>query len=115
MNKIKKQFRKVKGNFSKKTIRQRIHICIGISLLLIFLFFIIKGNFFDAGKMPASEMSQSADSGEGSDNSAEEQGTQVSGNKIRFHINWIDLGVLAALCTIYGVHKYREKKREKRL
>lgn len=115
MNKIQNQFRKIKENFARKTIRQRIHICIGISLLLIFLFFIIKGNFFDAREVPASAVSQSADSGESSDSSSEEQGTQNSDNRVRFHINWIDLGALAALCTAYGVHKYREKKREKRL
>lgn len=89
--------------------------CIGISLLLTFLFFIIKGNFFDVRKSPVSEISQSTDSSESSDSSQEEQSTQNSDNKIHFHINWIDLGVLAALCTAYGVHKYREKKREKRL
>lgn len=115
MNKIQKQFRKIKENFAKKTIRQKIYICIGITMMLIFLFFIIKGNFFDAGKMPASEMSQSADSGESSDSFSEEQSTQNSDKGVRFRINWIDLGALAVLCTAYGVHKYREKKREKRL
>lgn len=104
-----------KENFSGKTIPQKIWFCIGALLLLIFLFFIIKGNIFDNRELLASEISQSADRGENSDSSAEEQSAQNSDNWARFHISWIDLGVLAALCTAYGVHKYREKKREKRL
>lgn len=114
MSKVGKQFGKIKENFAKKTIRQKIYFCIGITMLLIFLFFIIKGNFFDKREIPSSEVSQSA-SAESGESSDEEQSTQNSDNRVHLHISWIDIGALAALCTVYGVHKYREKKREKRL
>lgn len=114
MGKIKKQIGKFKENFAKKTMRRKILFCIGLSLLLTFLFFVIKGNFFDVRTVPQTETSLSADNSENSD-SLQEQTTQAQDDKVHFHINWIDVGILAALCAAYGVHKYREKKREKRL
>lgn len=114
MSKIKDHIGNIKENFAQKTIRQKIRFCIMILLLLTFLFFLIKGNFFDVRESPTSETSQSSYSGESYEDSKEEQSTQSS-NKVHFQINWIDIGVLAVLCTAYGVHKYREKKREKRL
>lgn len=111
-------FVKLKESFAKKTIRQKIRICIGLSLLVTFIFFVIKGNFFDTRTSPQpSELSQVADttdSGEESSPPQEESNAQSSGN-VSFHINWLDIGILAALLTAYGAHKYREKKREKRL
>lgn len=112
MSKIKDHISNIKENFAKKTIQQKIRFCIMLLLLLTFLFFLIKGNFFDVRELPTSETSQSSYSGESNEDSRE-QSTQSS-NKVHFHINWIDIGVLTLLCTAYCVHKYREKKREKR-
>lgn len=109
-------FVKLKESFESKTIPQRIRICIGLTLVITFIFFVIKGNFFDTRTTtaPPQETSQSADSVDGSSPPQEESNAQ-SDSKVRFNISWLDIGILAALFTAYGVHKYREKKREKRL
>lgn len=112
-------FVKLKESFESKTIPQRIRICIGLTLVITFIFFVIKGNFFDTRTTtaPPQETSQSADNGESSPPSQEESNAQSDSkdSKVRFNISWLDIGILAALFTAYGVHKYREKKREKRL
>lgn len=98
----------------EKTIPQKIRICIGLTLVLTFIFFVIKGNFFDERTVaPPQETSQSENSGESSP--PQEETNAPSESKVRFNISWLDIGILAALFTAYGVHKYREKKREKRL
>lgn len=108
-------FEKLKESFASKTIPQKIRICIGITLVLTFIFFVIKGNFFDTRAQEASQISQSAESSEESAHPQEETTTPQSDNKLHFNISWLDIGIMAALFTAYGVHKYREKKREKRL
>lgn len=98
----------LKNYWAGKSVRQRIYLCIVMVLLLTFLFFVVKGNTFDK-LVPTSQqtsVSQSADNGEDSAETVEE---------IHFHISWIDIGVLGAVFAAYGIHKYRQKKKEKRL
>ena len=98
----------LKNYWAGKSVRQRIYLCIVMVLLLIFIFFVVKGNTFDklTSTPPQTSVSQSSDSGEDSDEPVEE---------IHFHISWIDIGILGAVFVAYGIHKYREKKKEKRL
>lgn len=101
---------KLREYWNKKTLKQRIYLCVGIVLALFFLLFFIKGNFIDShiSDVTKLETSQSSDPNEKAQ-TAESGGFDLS------DIPWIDLGVLAALFTAYGIHKYREKKRERRL
>lgn len=111
-------FVKLKESFASKTIPQKIRICIGLTLVITFIFFVIKGNFFDertaAPSPETSQISQSTESSGDGSPPQEDTSTQSSG-KVHFNISWLDIGILAALFTAYGIHKYREKKREKRL
>ena len=98
----------LKNYWSGKSVRQRIYLCIVMALLLTFLFFVVKGNIFDK-LVPTSQqasVSQSSDNGEDSAETVEE---------IHFHISWIDIGILVVVFGAYGIHKYREKKKGKRL
>lgn len=100
---------KLREYWSKKSLKQRVYLCIGVALILTFLAFFIKGNFIDNRIFDdQAETSQSSDTNE------EAQASESSGFELS-DIPWIDLGVLAALFTAYGIHKYREKKRERRL
>lgn len=101
---------KLREYWIKKNLKQRIYLCIGTSLVLVFMFFFIKGNFFDkhiSTLTATSETTQSSASAE--DKSDENDGFELS------DFPWIDVGILAVLFTAYGIHKYREKKRERRL
>lgn len=115
MKKIKEMIALYKENFAKKTIRQKILFCIGTALILTFTFFLIKGNFFDKHTTQTDVVSQSEEtSGENYSDSENTQTSQTQNNTSGFHINWVDIGILLALCTAYGVHKFRTKKRERR-
>lgn len=104
---------KLREYWNKKTLKQRIYLCMGIVLVLTFFAFFIKGNFIDpkSSDAPQAETSYSSDTS----STSEETQTSESGGFKLSDIPWIDLGVLAALFTAYGIHKYREKKRERRL
>lgn len=104
---------KLREYWRKKSLKQRIYLCVGLGFILIFLFFAIKGSFFDkrVPDNPQTEISQS----ESEDSEQENSGSEGEDSEIHFRVNWIDIGVLAVLFTAYGIHKYREKKKEKRL
>lgn len=105
--------KRIREYLAGKTPKQRVLIFIGAALLIVFIFFVIKGNLFDkrVSNNPPQSVSQSEDSSSEETNS--EQGETDEG--VKFHINWIDISVLAALAAAYGIHKYRKAKREKRL
>ncbi len=97
---------KIKDYFAKKTPKQRIFSVIGFTLIAVLIFFIIKGNIYDSQRRNSAKSDQSNSE---SSNDSEDQ------SEIRFHINWLDIAIPAAIFGAYGIHKYREKKREKRL
>lgn len=101
---------KLREYWQKKTLKQRIYLCIGLGLILTFLFFVIKGNFFDNRIPDNPQISQS----ESSDREQENSESESNDSNPQFHINWLDIGILAALFTAYGIHKHREKKKERR-
>lgn len=102
---IKKFYAYITG----KTVKQRICICIVLTVMLTFAFFFVKANFFDKPNSPPviSEYSKNSDSADG--NAAENYEPTI------FHISLIDTGVLLAVIAAYSVHKIREKKRQGRL
>ncbi len=103
--------KRIREYLAGKTPKQRVLIFIGAALLIVFIFFVIKGNLFDkhVSNNPPQSVSQSENSSSEGTNS--EQSETAEG--VKFHINWIDISVLAALAAAYGIHKYR-KPNEKR-
>ena len=87
--------KKLYTNLMKKSVKQRIFFCIVLTVMLMLLFFIIKGNFFDA-PIETAEEAENADSPQ-------------------FHISLIDVGVLLAVIVVFCVHKIREKRKHRRL
>lgn len=102
---------KLREYWSKKSLKQRIYLCIGATLVLVFMFFFIKGNFFDKRISDTSTTtSETTQSSASADDKADE-----ADNFELSDFPWIDVGILVALLAAYGIHKYREKKRERRL
>lgn len=114
IKKLKEKLRSIKENFAQKTIRQKIRICIVLVLLLTFLFFVIKGNFFDTQANISDAPTSTSQTSDDESSYNEEPSAPRAKNKVRININWIDVGILGVLCIAYGVHKFREKKRERR-
>ena len=121
MLKIKERVGKFKGSFSKKTIRQKIWFCIALTLVLVFLFFIIKGNTYDLWKSSAAQTQKTEEYSEISDSVVSEEKTDSAESSDKpqktmpkFNISRLDVGIMIALFGAYGIHKYREKKRERR-
>lgn len=90
-----------------KSVKQRICICIVLTVMLTLLFFTIKENFFGVPDPPQTSVSESAES------AAENETTNYEPPP--FHISLIDVGVLLTVIAAYSVHKIREKKRQGRL
>lgn len=105
--------KRIREYFAGKTPKQRVLVIIGAILLAVFVFFIIKGNIFDRRVSDNSPQSVLQSENSSSEETNSEQNEPA--DEVAFHINWIDIGVLAVLFTAYGVHKYRQAKREKRL
>lgn len=89
---------KLRDYWSKKSLKQKILLCIGLILVLTFIFFFVKGNFLD--RQAAADNTTSV--------SQSESRTEPEA-EIQFRINWIDIGILAVLFGAYGIHKFREK------
>lgn len=85
--------KKLYDYFKGKSIKQRIAICFVIAAILMFLFFIIKGNFFDIPSEGNTEQSSAS----------------------QFHISIVDMALLVGVIVAYIIHKIREKRRQKRM
>lgn len=86
--------RKLYNTIMSKSVKQRIFICIIAVVLLTFLFFIIKANFFDI-PLELAEGSEPSD-------------------RPQFHISLVDMGLLAAVIGAYVIHRIREKRKRRR-
>ena len=86
--------KKLYNSFMGKSVKQRIFICIIAVVLLTFLFFIIKANFFDIPLEPS-------------------EGSEPS-DRPQFHISLVDIGLLAAVIGAYVIHRIREKRKRRR-
>ena len=97
--------KKLYNYFIRKSVKQRICICIVLTVMLTLFFFTVKENFF-GHNTPQTSVSESAENIEGDMTEYEPP---------RFHISLIDMGVLLAVITAYSVHKIREKRKQGRL
>lgn len=96
--------------FTAKSVKQRIYIVIAFSLLIFFLVFFIKGNFFDnRAEQPKSSVSQSSD--ETSDNS---ETPPTKSSEPQFHINYFDLAILIIAVAIIIIHRIVGKHKNRR-
>lgn len=86
--------RKLYNTIMSKSVMQRIIICIVAVVLLTFLFFIIKANFFDIPLEPS-------------------EGSEPS-DRPQFHISLVDMGLLAAVIGAYIIHRIHEKRKRRR-
>lgn len=78
-----------------KNVKQRIIICIVITVLLTLLFFVIKANFFDIPLETSEETQQT--------------------ERPQFHISLVDMGLLLAAVAAFSIHKIREKRKQRRM
>lgn len=103
--------KKILENFMKKSVKQRICLCIVLTAVLTILAFSIKAYFFDeqSDSTSQTEISQAADNNAEKDNSA-----ASANNSPQFHISWIDVGVLLAAILAYSIHKIHEKRKQQR-
>ncbi len=85
---------KLREYWLKKSVKQRIYIIIFSVLMIAFFICIVKGNIIDPIINSGSESEQQAD--------------------INFHVNPVDIGVLAIVGTGYAIHKIRNNRKEKR-
>ncbi len=101
--------RKFIDYFMKKSVKQRIYLIIGFVLLLVLCFFIIKGNIIDNNQLPntAGEISSTT-----VEASADEPPDTTSA--ITFRISLFDVLPLIAVFIAYGIHKFRQAKKERR-
>lgn len=95
-----------------KSIIQRIYTVIFLFLLLLFLFFIIKGNFFDNNV--ADTQSNIVSSVEAESEDTTESNEPYTPAKIEFHISLWDVGILLVVVIAYLIHKYKERTKGKR-
>ncbi len=95
--------KKITEYLAGKSIRQRILLAVGGALLIIFLFFVVKGNVGSFAPAPDESTAEAAEA-----ESAEEVPAPT------LHVGIIDIIPLAAVSAGYGIHKIREKKRERR-
>lgn len=106
---IKKLYAYITG----KSVKQRICICIVAAAVITLLAFTIKANFIDKPlcNFPQTEITENIGTSEG------ESTESVSAeNKLpQLRISLIDVGVLLAVVTAYGIHKFREKRKQRRL
>ena len=100
-------FKKIYAYITGKSIKQRICICIVLTVMITLFVFTIKANFFDKPNVPQTSVSESAEN-ETTDSTSENY-------EPPFHISLIDVGVLLAVIAAYSVHKIREKRKQGRL
>lgn len=105
-------FKKIGDYFSAKSVKQRIYIAIALSLLIFFLVFFIKGNFFDnraPTESTTSSVSQSSE--ETSDNS---ETSPAKSSEPQFHISFFDLAILIAAIAIIIIRRFIGKRKFRR-
>lgn len=100
-----KVFKKLYAYITGKSVKQRICICIVLTVMLTFVVFTIKGSFIDKPpQTPNTSMSESAENSE-----------EPPNEPPKFHISLVDSGILLGAIAVYSVHKIREKRKQGRL
>lgn len=105
-------FKKIGDYFSAKSVKQRIYIVIALSLLIFFLVFFIKGNFFD-NRAPTESAATSSvsQSDETSDNS---ETPPAKSSEPQFYISFFDLAILIAAIAIIIIRRFIGKRKFRR-
>lgn len=109
---MKNPFKRFYNYFSAKSVKQRIYIVIALSLLIFFLVFFIKGNFFDnraPTESTTSSVSQSSE--ETSDNS---ETSPAKSSEPQFHISFFDLAILIVAIAIIIIRRFVGKRKFRR-
>lgn len=102
-------FKKIYAYITGKSVRQRVCICIVLTVMLTFLFFTVKANFFDKPDTPQASASEYSES----DDTTSEETTADDYEPPAFHVSLIDIGVLLAVIAAYSIHKLREKRKRR--
>lgn len=105
--------KKLYAYITKKSIKQRICICIVAAAVITLLAFTIKANFIDKplGNFPQTEITENIGTSEGEST----ESVSAENELPQLRISLIDVGVLLAVVTAYGIHKFREKRKQRRL
>lgn len=101
--------RKLYESFIQRSVRARIGIIIAFVLLLVFCFYIIKANMFNGNSSTEIISEITAETAEAATAEVTES------EPLQFHIGILDIVLLVGAFTAYGIHKFREKKREERV
>lgn len=108
-------FKKFHAYITGKSVKQRVCICVVLTIMLTLLFFTVKANFFDNPGPPQTSVSEYA---EHTDNVAEgetEGDAAYNYEPPKFHISLIDVGVLLGVIAAYSIHKIHEKRKQRRM
>lgn len=97
--------------FGEKSIKQKILFVIGVLLISTFVFFFIKGNFFD-NRQTSSETSQTYSD---STSQSEEVPQNAPENTAKFHIGFFDIVILLALISVYVVRFIIKRRNNRRM
>lgn len=97
--------------FSEKSTKQKVLFVIGALLLATFVFFFIKGNFFD-NRSVSNETSQMC-----SDNTSQSDDEQQNApaTTAKFHIGFIDIVILLALIAVYVIRIIIKRRNNRRM
>lgn len=108
---MKKLFGRFADYFAEKSTKRKILFVIGVLLLAAFVFFFIKGNFFD-NRNVSNETSQTCSDG----TSQNEDGSQnTPATKAKFHIGFIDIVILLILIAVYVIRLIIKRRNNRRM
>lgn len=98
--------------FSEKSTKQKILFMIGVLLISAFVFFFIKGNFFDNRNVSnENETSQTC-----SDSTSQnEDAPHTPATTAKFHIGFIDIVILLALIAVYVIRLIIKRRNNRRM
>lgn len=107
-------FKKFHAYITGKSVKQRVCICVVLTIMLTLLFFTVKANFFDNPETPQTSVSEYDEYTESSTENGT-YNTEENYEPPKFHISLIDVGVLLAVIAAYSIHKIREKRKQRRM
>ena len=99
--------------FGEKSTKQKVLFVIVVLLLSAFVFFFIKGNFFD-NRRTSSETSQTY-SDSTSQSEGEDAPQSASEHTAKFHIGFFDIVIMLALISVYVVRLIIKRRNNRRM
>ena len=97
--------------FGEKSTKQKILFVIVVLLLSAFVFFFIKGNFFD-NRRTSSETSQTYSDSTSQNEDAPQTAPE---NTTKFHIGFFDVVIFLALIAVYAVRWIIKRRNNRRM